>query len=101
MSYAFGFSVIKERNVLPFVLIALMPFVWYALTLNHSGVHPFIAFHELSITVFATAILLFCTLEKKVKPISVKTVRTGNGKKKETAGIGNRKTEGNKGKKKR
>ncbi|MFV0364553.1 MAG: hypothetical protein ACK5LL_15905 [Suipraeoptans sp.] len=39
--------------VLPFVIVALIPFVWYALTRNHSYSHPSLVYRGLWMSVFA------------------------------------------------
>ena len=44
------------------LVCALMPFVWYALLQNHSSIHAFFTFRDLSVTVYALFSLLFLTL---------------------------------------
>ena len=42
---------------LPFVLVALLPLVWYAITLNHSTIHAFFTNKALSVSVLALMML--------------------------------------------
>ena len=47
---------------------ALMPFIWYALLSNHSHIHAFFTYRELSITVFALFALLMLPLKGQLPP---------------------------------
>lgn len=42
---------------LPFILIALMPLVWYAVALNHTSIHAYFTNKALSVSVFAIMML--------------------------------------------
>ncbi len=44
--------------VVPFVIISLLPFFWYAITLNHSFIHAFFTNKALTVTVFAITCML-------------------------------------------
>lgn len=50
-------------------LCCLMPFVWYAGTINHSYLHAPFTFRELSITVYGAMTLLYLALYRKPKTI--------------------------------
>ncbi len=43
---------------LPYIIICLMPFAWYAVALNHSGEHYMFTFRALIVTVFAGSCML-------------------------------------------
>ena len=44
------------RSVLPYMLVALVPIVWFAVTINHSYMHIFYACKTLGISVFAVLV---------------------------------------------
>lgn len=44
---------VKLKACIPYVLIALMPFAWYFVALNHSGEHYMFTFRALIVTAFA------------------------------------------------
>ena len=52
----------RKREILlgslPYVVISFMPFVWYAVALNHSGEHYMFTFRALIVTVFAGSCML-------------------------------------------
>ncbi|MBO5083163.1 MAG: hypothetical protein J6C06_11220 [Lachnospiraceae bacterium] len=48
---------------IPYAIIALMPFVWYAVALNHSGEHYMFTFRALIVTVFAGSCMLMNCFE--------------------------------------
>ena len=50
------------KSLIPFIIIALMPFVWYFLVSNHSYIHSFFTYRELVIFFFA----IMCMLEYKL-----------------------------------
>lgn len=41
------------RKIIPFLIIAAMPFVWYLLAANHSSIHCWFTYRSLSVTIFA------------------------------------------------
>ncbi len=43
---------------LPLIIVAFYPFIYFFIVQNHSAVHPWLAYRELSITVFAFNILI-------------------------------------------
>ena len=43
-------------HVLPFVFVALMPFVWFLVLSNHTREHIYFTYRELAVTVFAVGI---------------------------------------------
>ncbi len=47
------------KGLLPYLLIALIPFSWYFMACNHSSIHYWFTFRELLIFFFA----IFCSLE--------------------------------------
>lgn len=49
----------KLKACIPYLLIALMPFAWYFVALNHSGEHYMFTFRALIVTAFAGCCILF------------------------------------------
>lgn len=49
---------IEIRKIVPFVLVGIAPFVWYAIIINHSLIHAFMTYRDLSITVFVLSYIL-------------------------------------------
>jgi len=55
-------------SVEPFLMIGLLPFVWYVLTANHSSYHSFFTNKALSVTAFAfmtMVVKIYCDIEKQ------------------------------------
>ena len=48
----------KAVELLPLLLIACMPYVWYFVLANHSGIHGFFTYRVQMITVFAGGVML-------------------------------------------
>lgn len=46
------------RGCLPYIIISIMPFAWYAVALNHSGEHYMFTFRALIVTAFAGSCML-------------------------------------------
>lgn len=60
---AIKYPVVKNKKqmligCLPYIVISLMPFVWYAVALNHSGEHYMFTFRALIVMVFAGSCML-------------------------------------------
>lgn len=52
-------KLIVKRNVMPiFFVIMAIPFLWYLAASNHSFVHPFLAYRNLSVTILGLGCLL-------------------------------------------
>ena len=52
-------SGIRDNKLNPILfLIALLPFAWYIVVLNHSALHSFITWRDLSVTVTAVMAML-------------------------------------------
>ena len=47
---------ISEVHILPYLLVALVPFVWFAVTINHSYMHIFFVNKTLAMSVFAATV---------------------------------------------
>ena len=47
------------KEILPFLFMAVIPFLWYFVVSNHSSIHFWFTFRELLIFFFA----IFCSLE--------------------------------------
>ncbi len=60
-----------HARVLPYLAIALVPFVWFAVTINHSYMHIFFACKTLGVSVFAAAAWL-ASADSAPDPISNK-----------------------------
>lgn len=58
---AAGFAVCRKRmtyrRILPYLLTACMPIVWYLLIANHSYIHYWYTFRILSVSIFALAMI--------------------------------------------
>ena len=48
---------ITRRIVLPYLLPAALPFVWYVIASGHSHIHAFFTYRSLAVTIFALACL--------------------------------------------
>lgn len=48
----------KKGNAISFFLIAIYPFLWYLVTMNHSYIHAWFTFRELSISLMALGCML-------------------------------------------
>lgn len=48
---------ITRRIVLPYLLPAALPFIWYILASGHSHIHAFFTYRSLTVTIFALACL--------------------------------------------
>ena len=57
----------KNMQAVTFLLIALMPFVWYLIFINHSFVHWWMSYKILAITIYALLSAFVCCLEPKTK----------------------------------
>ena len=60
-----------HARVLPYLAIALVPFAWFAVTINHSYMHIFFACKTLGVSVFAAAAWL-ASADSAPDPISNK-----------------------------
>ena len=54
----------STKDILPYLLIGLGPFVWYFVIRNHSYIHPWFEYRELAVTLFALLVSLYKLLEK-------------------------------------
>lgn len=62
----------RQANLAVALMIGIccvIPFVWYLVTMNHSTMHAWFTFRELSITVYGAMTLLYLTLYRKPKAI--------------------------------
>ena len=60
----FGRKKIKpdERTLVPLMLIALFPFVWYAVLSNHSAIHFWMTYRNLGVPIFAVSAIASCSI---------------------------------------
>jgi len=66
-------NILKRRNMyidkrlsLPIITVGLFPFLWYSVVMNHSYIHaPIFTSRNLSITLFAIAIMVFLSVKKR------------------------------------
>lgn len=65
---------------LPYLVISIMPFAWYALALNHSGEHYMFTFRALIVTVFAGSCMLMNFFDYNKKNADEKTKTSGERK---------------------
>lgn len=56
---------LTEDLLIPLLLIALIPFAWYAVCSNHSAIHFWMTYRNLVLTVMAIAAILVCSVSKK------------------------------------
>jgi len=54
-----------NRNVLLYVAVALLPFVWYGVLLNHSYIHSWFTFRDISITICAMYMIALNIIQSK------------------------------------
>jgi len=47
-----------ESSLIPLLLIAMIPFVWYAVLSNHSAIHFWMTYRNLTVTIMAVAAIL-------------------------------------------
>lgn len=59
-----------DRVLLPLMLIAIVPFVWYMVLSNHSAIHFWMTYRNMALTVMALATL--CAMAVKNKDTAVK-----------------------------
>ena len=63
---------VSPRKILPYLLPAMLPFVWVALASGHSHIHAFFVYRGLAVTVFAltcAAMEILSSAQKKQPPI--------------------------------
>lgn len=48
----------RFNKLIPYMMVACYPFIWYCLLRNHSGVHSFMAYRDLVVTIFAGGVML-------------------------------------------
>ena len=65
------FSLNHIRNIIPLLCIFAIPFMWYAVTINHSVVHFWFTNRELVVSAFA-GMCLFAPIPRKTKLIRSK-----------------------------
>ena len=49
---------LPEKNLLPLLLLAVAPFVWYCVLSNHSAIHFWMTYRIIAITVMAIGAIL-------------------------------------------
>ena len=54
-------------SILPYILISIMPFIWYALLQNHSYYHAFFTYRNLILTSLGICLCLEETLTLQFK----------------------------------
>ena len=54
-----------SRKFLPYLLPAVLPFMWYALVSGHSHIHAFFTYRGLTVTIFALTCAVFEMLSEK------------------------------------
>lgn len=57
----------NAASVAAIAVCCYIPFAWYLVTINHSNIHSWFTFRELSITVYGAMTLLYLTLYRKPK----------------------------------
>lgn len=70
----------RKWQLLPYLVICAYPFVWYCALCNHSYIHCWFAYRELSIAIFAIALAAASSITRRQYKIT--RIRSG-GKKKE------------------
>lgn len=54
--------------IFPYILIAIMPFIWYILLRNHSWYHAFFSYRNLFLTVLGINLTIFKAIEMFINP---------------------------------
>lgn len=49
----------RHQHMMPYVVIAIYPFIWFVVLSNHSFIHMYFTYRELTIVVYAAAIWIF------------------------------------------
>lgn len=58
------------RNAVPYLLVLLLPFIWYSVLANHSYIHVFFTYRDLAAAVCSLECMCFtCGLSKDAKPV--------------------------------
>ena len=70
LAILFSKSIKEISNVLPVLCIGIIPIIWYCLTLNHSGIHFWFTYRNLSIGIFS--MLAFLSYSIDIKRIKLK-----------------------------
>ena len=72
----------QKWNLLPFLIIAAFPFVWYYVLCNHSYIHSWFTYRELSILVFAASLAIASSISRRQLSITrISTTRKTTNKK--------------------
>ena len=56
---------VNENTLIALLLIAMIPFVWYAVLSNHSAIHSFMTYRNLTLTIMAVAGILVSSISPK------------------------------------
>lgn len=74
----FKFTKEKWLALIPYMIISIMPFVWYVVASNHSYIHSWFTYRDLMITIFALSSYIAYLFEKdkygKLKKEKSKTI---------------------------
>ena len=58
---------VQAGVLLPTILIAIVPFVWYFVVKNHSIIHPYLSYQELAISIWAIFVYLLRSIKQGEK----------------------------------
>lgn len=58
---------ISKKEIIQYLLIAIIPLVWYRFTLNHSAIHPKFTFRNMFLTIFTLLVLNYKIISKQIK----------------------------------
>lgn len=65
----FSYKKINAHKLLPLIVIAIMPYVWYLILSNHSGIHYWFTYRAQSVTLFSVlsiCIIVISDVRKKL-----------------------------------
>ena len=57
----------RKWDLLVYVVIMLFPFIWYLVLCNHSNIHHWFTYRELSITIFAISLIVANSLTRRLQ----------------------------------
>ena len=57
---------ISKKEIGQYLLISILPIIWYSLTINHSCIHPKFTYRNMLITILALSTLSYKIIEKSI-----------------------------------
>jgi len=72
------FSKTVFRNILPWLILAVIPYLWYAIAANHSYLHVWYTYRTQLLTVVSLSMVVLITIQEKVRSRFPLTSRQSN-----------------------